>query len=181
MSLRETLVLPVFMRFKAAADRQWRMEEKMKPSYEEMVKFMKEYFKAYNDYAQNKETVGKMSDYFTPDVHFIPYISSFGGPENAVKSRDDFFHMFTGHPSVYEKFEEIKDIVVDERRMVATALLHVALYETKTDRLLLRKHYLPRYQLVLDDNKRLKISQILFFWESVPPEVDALYAIDSLE
>ena len=73
----------------------------MKPTYEELIKFMEDYFKAYNDYAQNPATVNKMSGYFTPDVHFIPYISAFGGPENgAVTSRDDFFHMFTGHPSV---------------------------------------------------------------------------------
>jgi hypothetical protein len=153
----------------------------MKPTYEEMIEFMKRYFEAYNNYAQNKETVNRMSDYFTPDVHFVPYISAFGGPDNPVTSRDTFYQMFTGHPAVYETFESVEDIVVDERRMVATALLHVALYETKTNRLLLKKHYLPRYQLVLDDNNKLKISQILFFWESVPPEVDALYAIDSLE
>jgi hypothetical protein len=153
----------------------------MKPTYEEMMEFMKEYFEAYNNYAQNKATVNRMSDYFTPDVHFVPYISAFGGPENPVTSREAFYQMFTGHPSVYEKFEEIQDTVVDERRMVATVLLHIALYETKTDKLLLKKHYMPRYQLVLDDNNTLKISQILFFWESVPPEVDALYAIDTLE
>ncbi len=153
----------------------------MKPTYEEMMKFMRDYFDAYNRYAQNQATVDRMSDYFASDVHFIPYISAFGGPENAVTSRDAFYHMFTGHPSVYETFEEIKDIVVDERRMVATALLHVALYETKTDKLLLKKHYMPRYQLVMDEKNSLKISEILFFWEATPPEVDALYAIDSLE
>lgn len=154
----------------------------MKPTYEELIKFMEDYFKAYNDYAQNPATVNKMSGYFTPDVHFIPYISAFGGPENgAVTSRDDFFHMFTGHPSVYEKFENIEDIVIDERRMVATALLHVALYESKTDKVLLRKHYLPRYQLVLDRDNTIKISRILFFWEATPPEVDAAYAIDTAE
>jgi hypothetical protein len=151
----------------------------MKPTYEEMIKFMKEYFDAYNNYAQNKATVNKMADYFTADVHFIPYISAFGGPENVVTSRDGFFQMFTGHPSVYEKFENVEDIVVDERRMVATALLHVALYETKTDKVLLKKHYMPRYQLVVDDRNTLKISQILFFWEATPPEVDAKYAIDT--
>jgi hypothetical protein len=153
----------------------------MKPTYEEMIKFMKDYFEAYNNYAQNEATVNKMADYFTPDVQFIPYITAFGGPENAVESRDDFFRMFTGHPSVYERFEEIKDIVVDERRMVATAFFHVALYESKTDKVLLKKHYLVRYDLVQDENNKLKIKKIIFFWEAVPPEVDALYAIDNPE
>ncbi len=149
----------------------------MKPTYEDMVKWMKDYFDAYNAYAQNPETVNRMSDYFTPDVHFVPYVSDFGGPEMAVTNRDDFYRMFTGHPTVYEKFD-VDDIIVDERRMVAVALLKVALFDAKTDRVLLRKHYLPRYQLVLDDNNTLKISRIWFFWEAMPPEVDAAYAIE---
>jgi hypothetical protein len=84
--------------------------------------------------------------------------------------------MFTGHPSVYEQFE-VEDIAVDERRMVAVALLKVSLSDSKTHEVLVRKHYLPRYQLALDEKGNLKISAILFFWEATPPEVDAAYAI----
>lgn len=152
----------------------------MKPTYEEILHWMKEYFDGYNAYAQNPDTVNRMSDYFTPDVHFVPYVSAFGGPENPVTNRDDFFRMFTGHPSVYEKFD-VEDMVVDENRMIVTALLDVTLYESKTDRVLLRKHYLPRYQLVLDENGTLKIGTVLFFWEATPPEIDELYAIGKAE
>jgi hypothetical protein len=148
----------------------------MKPTYDEMVMWMKDYFAAYNAYAQNPATVGRMSDYFTADVHFVPYVSAFGGPAHTVTSRDDFFRMFTSHPTVYERFE-VEDIAVDERRMVAVALLKVALFDSKTNDVLLRKHYLPRYQLVLDEKGTLKISTILFFWEATPPEVDEAYAI----
>lgn len=148
----------------------------MKPTYEEIVKWMNEYFAAYNAYAQNPDTVDRMADYFTPDVRFVPYISAFGGPENAVTSRDDFFRMFTGHPTNYERFQ-VEDVIVDEKRMIAVALLKVALYDAKTNQVLVRKSYLPRYQLVLDDRNTLKISTILFFWEASPPEVDEAYAI----
>jgi hypothetical protein len=149
----------------------------MEPTYQDIVKWMREYFDAYNAYAQNPETVDRMSDYFTADVHFVPFVSAFGGPEKAVTNRADFFRMFTGHPTVYEKFE-VEDIVVDERRMVAVALLAVSLFDSQTDAVLLRKHYLPRYQLVLDERNRLKISRILFFWEAMPPEADEAYAIE---
>ena len=57
----------------------------------------------------------------------------------------------------------------------------VALFDSKTDEVLLRKHYLPRYQLVLDDNNTLKINNILFFWEAMPPEVDEAYGIEKME
>jgi hypothetical protein len=139
---------------------------------------MNEYFVAYNAYAQNPETVDRMSDYFTPDVKFVPYVSAFGGPQNAVTNRDDFFRMFTGHPTVYEQFE-VENVAVDERQMVAVAFLKVALFDSKTNEVLVRKRYLPRYQLVLDDKNRLKISTIMFFWEASPPEVDAAYAIET--
>jgi hypothetical protein len=148
----------------------------MKPTYDEIVNWLMEYFAAYNLYAQNIETVQRMSDYFTADVQFVPYVSAFGGPENAVTSRDDFFRMFTSHPTVYEKFE-VEDIAVDERRMVAVALLKVKLFESKTDEVLVGKHYLPKYQLVLDEKGNLKISKIQFFWEATPPEVDEAYVI----
>jgi hypothetical protein len=121
-----------------------------------------------------------MDDYYTQDVHFVPYISAFGGPENAISNRDDFYRTFTDHPSRYEQFED-HDIVVDERRMVAAALLKAVLFESKTDKVLLRKHYLVRYDLGLDDNDTLKIKKIHFFWEVVPPELDAEYGVENLE
>jgi hypothetical protein len=149
----------------------------MKYSYDDIIKWMKEYLNAYNSYAQNPETVNRMAEYFSPDVHFIPYISAFGGPDNPVTSRDDFFKMFISHPTVYEKFE-IEDIIVDEKRMIAVAFLNVSLFDSKTNKVLLKKHYLPRYQLVLDEDNKIKIKTILFFWESMPPEADEAYAIE---
>lgn len=149
----------------------------MELTYDSIVKWMEDYFKAYNAYAQNPETVDRMCDYFTPDVNFIPYVDAFGGPERAVTNRDDFFRMFTGHPAVYEKFEP-ENIMVDERQKVVVALLKVELFDTKTGEVLVRKSYLPRYQLVLDENNTIKIKSILFFWEAMPPEVDKAYGIN---
>ena len=51
----------------------------MKLTYEDMAKWMENYFKAYDAYEQNPETVNRMYDYFTPDMQFVPYISAFGG------------------------------------------------------------------------------------------------------
>ena len=49
-------------------------------------------------------------------------------------------------------------------KVIAVAFLKVALFDSKANEVLVRKRYLPRYQLVLDDKNRLKISTILFFW-----------------
>ena len=37
----------------------------------------------------------------------------------------------------------------------------------------MQKHYLPLYELTIDDDDKLKIKTIRFFWEASPPEVDA--------
>ena len=42
----------------------------MKPSYDEIVRWMKDYFATYNLYAQDAATVHRMDQYFVPAVCF---------------------------------------------------------------------------------------------------------------
>jgi hypothetical protein len=86
--------------------------------------------------------------------------------------------MLTNHPSDYEKFV-VHDIFVDEQRLVSVAFLEATIYETATNRIKVRKNYLPLYELKVDEKGDLKIAVIRFFWEAMPPEVDgAAYAVD---
>jgi hypothetical protein len=150
----------------------------MKPTYDEIVKWMNEYFAEYNASAQNAKTVHRMDAYFAPNLVFIPYMYIFGGPKNAITSREAFCSMLTSHPEDYERFT-VHDIFVDEKRMVAVAFLEATIYETGSDRVKVKKNYLPLYELMLDDKGALKISTIRFFWEASPPEIDAAaYAVD---
>ena len=153
-------------------------EEPMKPTREEIVKWMDAYFAEYNASAQNANTVHRMDTYFAPDFTFIPYMYVFGGPKNAITGRESFYNMLTNHPADYERFI-VHDIFVDEKRMVSVAFLEATIFETGTDRVKVRKNYLPLYELKLDDQGALKIATIRFFWEALPPEVDgAAYAVD---
>jgi hypothetical protein len=150
----------------------------MKPTHDEIVNWMNAYFAEYNTSAQNAKTVHRMDAYFAPDFTFIPYMYVFGGPKSAITGREAFYNMLTNHPSDYERFI-IHDIFVDEQRLVAVAFLEATIYETDTDRVKVRKNYLPLYELKLDDQEALKITTIRFFWEALPPEVDgAAYAVD---
>jgi hypothetical protein len=150
----------------------------MKPTHDEIVKWMNAYFAEYNASAQNAQTVHRMDDYFAPDFTFIPYMYVFGGPKNVIAGREAFYSMLTGHPADYEKFI-VHDIFVDEQRMVSVAFLEATIYETETNRVKVRKNYLPLYELILDDKGELKISVVRFFWEALPPEVDgAAYTVD---
>jgi hypothetical protein len=153
-------------------------EEPMKATHDEIVKWMNEYFAEYNVSAQDAKTAHRMDTYFAPDFIFIPYMYVFGGPQNAIKGRDAFYNMLTNHPADYERFI-VHDIFVDEKRMVAVAFLEATIYETGTDRIKVRKNYLPLYELKLDEKGTLKIATIRFFWEALAPEIDgAAYAVD---
>ena len=61
--------------------------------------------------------------------------------------------------------------------MTSVAFLDVNLYKSETDNVLLKNHYLSKYQLIMDENENLRIRTIFFFWECVPPEIDEAYAI----
>jgi hypothetical protein len=150
----------------------------MKPTHDEIVKWMNAYFVEYNASAQDPKTVHRMDPYFAPDFTFIPYMYVFGGPQSAIKGRSAFYAMLTGHPADYEKFT-VHDIFVDEKRMVAVAFLEATIFETATDRVKVKKNYLPLYELMLDNNGAINIAAIRFFWEALPPEVDGTaYAVD---
>lgn len=150
----------------------------MKPTYDEIVNWMNAYFAEYNASAQDAKTVHRMDTYFATDFTFIPYMYVFGGPKNAIKGSRAFYDMLTNHPEDYERFT-VHDIFVDEKRLVAVTFVEATIYETGTDKVKVRKNYLPLYELKLDDQGNLKIATIRFFWESLPPEVDsAAYAVD---
>jgi hypothetical protein len=150
----------------------------IKPTHDEIVKWMNAYFAEYNASAQDAKTVHRMDTYFAPDFTFIPYMYVFGGPQNAISGREAFYDMLTNHPADYEKFI-VHDIFVDETRIVAVAFLEATIFETGTNRVKVKKNYLPLYELKLDEKGALKIATIRFFWEALPPEVDgAAYTVD---
>jgi hypothetical protein len=148
------------------------------PTHDEIVKWMNAYFAEYNASAQNAKTVHRMDTYFAPDFTFIPYMYVFGGPQNAITGREAFYTMLTSHPADYEKFI-VHDVFVDEKRMVAVAFLEATIYETGTNRVKVKKNYLPLYELIQDNKGALKIATVRFFWEALPPEIDgAAYTVD---
>ena len=136
----------------------------MELTYENIVNFMKEYFPAYNANAQNPETTHKMHDYFAPDLEFIPYVA---GLEHTT-SRDEFLGIMSSHPTSYETITA-DDVFIDERKKVVVVLARTEVVDRKTGEVVVRKSYLPRYQLTQDENNNIKIKQLKFFWEVLPP------------
>jgi hypothetical protein len=150
----------------------------VKPTHDELLKWMNAYFVEYNASAQNAKTIHRMDRYFAPDFSFIPYMYIFGGPKNAITGRENFYNMLTNHPADYEKLT-VHDVFVDAERMVTVAFLGATIFETATNKVKIKKDYLSLYELMPDETGSPKIKTIRFFWEALPPEAEAAgYAVD---
>jgi len=146
----------------------------MKLTYDNILSWMKEYFKVYSTYGQDSKTADKMNDYFAPDLRFIPYIAAIGGPKGGFFSRDEFIHTAKSHSSWYEKLTP-EDITVDERRKMTTVRFGMEVINRKTGEVVVKKSATAHYELVLDENNAIKIKTIRFFWEVLPSGVPEFY------
>lgn len=136
----------------------------MELTYNRIMEFMKDYFKNFSTYAQDTKTAHRMNDYIAPDFEFTPYIAG-----NApISGRDEFLRLMSSHPSSLERLTP-EDIMVDERRKIAVALLKTEIIDSATGEVLVTKSYHALYQLILDENRTIKIQKILFFEEILPP------------
>ena len=146
----------------------------MELTYDNIQKWMKEYFQTYSTYGQKPETADRMKDFFSPDLRFIPYIAAIGGPEGGFKSRDEFIKTAKSHSSWYERL--IPDILtIDERQKTVVVLFKMEVVDTKRNKVVVRKSAMAHYGLVLDENNTIKIKTIRFFWEVLLPGVPEFY------
>jgi len=148
----------------------------MELTYDNIQKWMKDYFETYSTYGQKPETADRMKDFFAPDLRFIPYIAGIGGPEGGFRSRDEFIQTAKSHPSWYERLI-LDDLTIDERRKVAVVLFRMEVVDTKKNEVVIKKSALAHYELILDENKTIKIKTIRFFWEVMPPGVKEFYEV----
>ena len=148
----------------------------MKLSYDNIVSWMKAYFKVYSTYGQDAATLHRMNEYFAPDLRFIPYIAAIGGPEGGFFSRDEFLQKAESHPSWYEKLTP-EDITVDERRHVVAVRFGMEVVDRKTSDVVVKKSAMAHYELILDEESNIKIKTIRFFWEVLPAGVPEFYEL----
>jgi hypothetical protein len=143
-------------------------------TYDNIVKWMKEYFEVYSTLGQDPKTAQRMKDYFAPDLRFIPYIAAIGGPQGGFFNRDEFISKAGAHPSWYEKLTP-EEIIVDEKRKAVVVLFGMNVINRKTGETAVKKSAMSHYELVLDEKGAIKIKTIRFFWEVLPPGVPEFY------
>jgi hypothetical protein len=144
-------------------------------AYDELVRWIDEYFAAFNKYGQDPAEIHRMDDYFAKDFVFNPYIAYVG----KVAGRDNWYKVLTSHPSGIERLTP-EDLVIDENRQAFVAQIKTDLIDRDTQQLLLTKRYLARYPLVEEEGK-MKIARLDFFWEILPVgalEIDDVFERD---
>ncbi len=155
----------------------------MELSYDNMLKFMEEYFTVYSKYGQKTDSAQRMHEFFTPDLRFIPYIEALGGPEGGFHSRDEFLRTAVAHTAWYEILTP-QDITIDDRRKTVAVVFGMEVVDNEKDKVVVKRTGIAHYQLALDDNNTIKIKTIRFFWQTLPPDTPEfydLYGFDDVE
>ena len=137
----------------------------MEFTYENTVKWFDDYFKAFNKYAGDPETVPNMEKYFTPDLEFWSYnMPNITRPS----TREDLLNTMI-HPGLHEELTP-QEYVIDERRKAVAVHLQLQFTEEPTGTVYPIKYASANYQLVFDENNDLKIKKIYYFTEHRPPD-----------
>ena len=144
----------------------------MESLYNDIVRFMEEYFIAYSQYGQLPETQHLMDKFYAPDLTF---------DDDVVKSRAEWYARCLAHPAIQDKLL-VEHLFVDERQNEAGALLKTQAIDRATGEVLLELKMNVLYILKIDANKDIKIAKVKVFLESDPRKVaklSQLYSIGS--
>ena len=76
------------------------------PIYNDIVRFMEEYFIAYSQYGQIPETQHVMDKFYAPDLTF---------DDDVVKSRAEWYARCLTHPAIQDKLL-VEHLFIDERQ-----------------------------------------------------------------
>jgi hypothetical protein len=138
----------------------------MEFTYENMVKWMDQYFADYNKYGGDPKTLPNMLKYYTPDIKLFSYTL------NAEPLNLEGILRAMTHPGLHEEFTP-HYYVVDEKRKVVVVQMSNQFWEEAS-----RKTYPPKqlsvhYFMMHDKNKEIKFYKIYFFVEAGVPSESA--------
>jgi hypothetical protein len=136
----------------------------MDVTYENIVSWFNDYFRAFNKNAGPLTTVPNMQQYFAPDMEFWPY--NMAGTEHP-SSREDLL-MTMVHPGLHEELTP-REYIVDLKRLVTVVQFQLQFNDEPSGQVWPAKQASAHYHLVLDEDKNLKIKKIVYFTEAGLP------------
>lgn len=136
----------------------------MKFKYDEIKKFLENYFKDYSDYAQDVETMHRLNEYWDPEVIAKAYMKLATGEYPIICHNREAWQNFLieGHRKILETLVP-KEIIIDTVEMKAATTLEVQKYDRETKKPICNFDGIGFYKLIIDNNDTLKIVSIDFF------------------
>jgi hypothetical protein len=131
--------------------------------YDDIVRFMNEYVKAYSEYGQIEETHRIMDKFYAPELSF----------DDMVTSREQWYESCLAHPEIQDKLN-IEHLFIDEKQNEVGALLTTQAIERTTGKVLLELRMNVIYNLKIGDDKDIKITKARVFLETNPQKVTKL-------
>ena len=131
-----------------------------KANLKKIESFMKDYYVAYNELAQDFETIDQMDNYWAPEFQVTIY---FPFPEYPVLDLQTWkMFLAQGHVAVKEKLTSI-DTIIDTKNMKVTTKLDIKHTERNNNELVIHLDGVAIYSLKVDSNNDLKITDMQFF------------------
>ena len=135
-------------------------------TYDDIHRFMEEYFPTYSEYGQDPATAHRMHEFYTPDFVFTGYV---GLAEPTIfAGRDAFLAFDVSHPPSYERLTP-EDMTIDERRKTVCVVIKFEFINGDTGQVEVVERGMSQYQLVLDEKGAIKIKSLLFFPQRLAP------------
>jgi len=135
----------------------------MELTYENVTKWFDDYFKAFDLFAGNLETVPEMQKFFTPDLEFWP----FNMPGERPNTRADLLRIMV-HPGLHEEFTP-QGYIVDLENMIVVVKLKLQFNDETTGQVWPAKMASAHYKIILDQKNNIKIKKIEYFTEAALP------------
>lgn len=136
----------------------------MKKKYTEIKDFMDKYFNDYNAYAQDLETLQRVSDYWDIDIKATAFMKLEKGEYPIKRHNREAWQNFLidGHRTVLDKMLA-KEIVIDPKELKVVAIFEIAKYERQSKKQISSFDGIGLYRLKIDHQDCLKIISIDFF------------------
>ncbi len=136
----------------------------MPPLYDNIVRFMTDYFPAYSQQGQVAATHGVMDRFYAPDLSF---------PDDGVTSREQWYERCLNHPDIQDRIT-LEHLVIDERQHEVGALARTQAIDRATGKVLLELRMNVFYKLRISPEGDIKIASVKVFLETDPAKVTRL-------
>ena len=130
----------------------------MTSTYDDIVRFMKEYFPAYSEKGQVAETQAVMDRFYAPDIVF---------DDGVITSREQWYQACLSHPAVQDRIT-LEHLFIDEKQKEAGALVKTQAVERASGKVLVEIRMNVLYSLKIDEKKDIRIKHVRVFLESNP-------------